>query len=277
MKHATLLAVSASALALVACGQVKPGHVGIKINQYGSNAGVSNQVLGVGTYFTPMGTSIEEYPVYTNTYTYTHAEDEGHKDAGNEEFNFQDKNGVNIAADIGVSYSVNPVKATVLFQKYRVDANGIIAGPLRNEIRNELIDAASKMDVQDIYGSRKGEMLTAVQQRVSAYFAPYGLNVEKLFWANNIRLPPNIQNQINARVANENAALAAQAQVATVEAQAKQRVAEANGEAQAIQVQAQAIRTNPEIIQLEAVKKWDGHLPTYTGASAPLPFIGVGK
>ena len=271
MKRVLLAAVAV--VGLSACGQVRPGHVGIKVNQFGTGAGVSNEVLGVGTYLTLFGTHIEEYPVFTNTYTYTASGTEGA--SNNEEFNFQDKNGVNIQADIGVSYSVNPSKAATLFQKYRVDTQGIIAGPLRNEIRNELIDQASQMNVQDIYGSQKAQLLNSVQSRVSSFFAPYGLNVEKLFWANNVRLPANIQEQINARVANENAALAAQAQVATVTAQAQQRIAQANGEAQAIQVQAQAIRTNPEIIQLEAVKKWNGQLPTYMGGSGALPFINV--
>ena len=268
-----VLLVADAAVGLSACGQVTPGHVGIKVNQFGSGAGVSNEVLGVGTYLTLYGTHIEEYPVFTNTYTYTASSTEGNQN--NEEFNFQDKNGVNIQADIGVSYSVNPARATILFQKYRVDAQGIIAGPLRNEIRNELIDQASQMNVQDIYGSQKAQLLNGVQTKVADFFAPYGLNVEKLFWANNVRLPANIQDQINARVANENAALAAQAKVAQVEAEASQRVAQATGEAKAIQVQAEAIRTNPEIIQLEAVKKWDGKLPTYMGGSAPLPFINV--
>ena len=74
MKKALVLGVCA--LTLAACGQVQPGHVGIKVNQFGSNAGVSNDVLGVGTHFTPPGTSIYEYPVFTRTYTYTKSADE---------------------------------------------------------------------------------------------------------------------------------------------------------------------------------------------------------
>src|SRR5471030_2107629 len=67
----------AAAAGLSACGQVTPGHVGIKVNQFGSGAGVSNEVLGVGTYLTLYGTHIEEYPVFTNTYTYTASGTEG--------------------------------------------------------------------------------------------------------------------------------------------------------------------------------------------------------
>ena len=53
-----ILIVTACAVALAGCGQVAPGHVGIRVNQFGSNAGVSNEALGVGTYFTPFGTTI---------------------------------------------------------------------------------------------------------------------------------------------------------------------------------------------------------------------------
>ena len=124
------------ALALAACGQVRPGHVGIKVNQYGSGAGVENQSLGVGTYFTPFGTQIIEYPVYTQTYTYSGSSTEG--SANNEEFTFQDKNGLNIESDIAVSYSVNPELAPRLYSKFRVDATGLVSGQIRNSIRDSL-------------------------------------------------------------------------------------------------------------------------------------------
>lgn len=266
-----LLTLSACALALAACGQVKPGHVGIKVNQYGSGAGVSDQPLGVGTYFTPFGTNIYEYPVFTNTYTYTRSGTEGA--ASNEEFNFQDKNGLGLSADIAVSYSVNPTLAPHLFQKYRTDAAGIIAGPLRNAIRNALVNRAAGMGVDEVYGPRKQELLNAVQTEVAAYFAPFGLQVEKLFWAGNVRVPDVVLTQINSKIANEQQALAAQAQVATVQAEAQQRIAAAEGEAKAIQLQGETLRSNPAVLQLRAIEKWDGHLPTVT--SGATPFINI--
>ncbi len=267
------VAVLACVLMLGACGQVKPGHVGIKVNQYGSNAGVSDQALGVGTYFAPYGTEIYEYPVFTNTYTYTRSATEG--SANNEEFNFQDKNGLGLSADIAVSYSVSPVLAPKLFQKYRTDADGIIAGPLRNAIRNALVNRAAAMGVEEIYGPRKQELLNSVQSDVSNYFAPFGLDVEKLFWAGNVRVPDVVLTQINNKIANEQHALAAEAQVATVQAEAQQRIAQAEGEAKAIQVQGDTLRSNPEVLRLRAIEKWDGHLPQVM--SGATPFVQIEK
>jgi regulator of protease activity HflC (stomatin/prohibitin superfamily) len=268
-----LLLVIAAAVALAGCGQVQPGHVGIKVNQFGSQAGVSDVALGVGTYFTPFGTTIYEYPVFTNTYTYSLSGTEGAP--GNEEFNFQDKNGLGLSADIAVSYSVNTLLAPKLFQKYRTDAGGIIAGPLRNAIRNALVNRAAAMGVEEVYGPRKQELLNGVQLDVAAFFAPFGLNIEKLFWAGNVRVPDVVLTQINSKIANEQRALAAQAQVATVQAEAQQRIAQAEGEAKAIQVQGDTLRSNPQVLQLRAIEKWDGHLPQVT--SGATPFIQLAK
>ncbi len=49
----------------------------------------------------------------------------------------------------------------------------------------------------------------------------------------------------------------------------------AEAEAKAITVRAEALRSNKDIIQLNAIEKWDGKLPVYIGGEAPIPFINV--
>jgi regulator of protease activity HflC (stomatin/prohibitin superfamily) len=251
-------------------GRVEPGHVGIRVNNIAG--GVSAQPLGVGWYFAPPGTHIYEYPVFTRTYNWTSSREE--QSGIDESFNFQDKNGLSLKADVAVSYHVDPIRASILFQRYRTDMDQIIAGPLRNAIRNAIVDRAAQLGVEQIYGDHKAELIATAQQQVQRFFAPVGLSVEQLYWAGNIVVPPQVLEQINAKIANEQAALAAQANVATAKANSDARIAKAQGDAEAIQVEAQAIRTNPEIVKLRAVEKWDGHLPTYAGAG-PLPFIDV--
>ena len=276
-KYAAILLVGCS---LAACTRVEPGHVGVKVNQYGSSAGVQNQALGVGTYWTAFGTTVYEYPVYTSNYAWTkgvsseQADKDGSEAKGDEQFSFQDKSGLVVSADVAVAYRVDPVKAPILFQKYRTDMAGIVAGPLRNAVRSALVEAASNMTVEEIYGPKKADLINKALADVRAYFEPFGLHVEQLYWASSIRIPDSILNQINAKIKNEQQALAAQANVATVEADARARIAEAEGKAKATQIEADALRSSPEILKQRAIEKWDGHLPTYTGASAPIPFIG---
>ncbi len=257
---------------LAACSQVQPGHVGVRVDNIGSHAGVENRALGVGWYWTGLGQHVYEYPVYTNTYTWTRSTSE--QNPIDEEFTFQDRNGLSMSSDVAVSFSVDPVLAPQLFQKYRTDMAGIIAGPLRNAVRDALVTRASDMGVEEIYGPRKAELIRNAEGDVRRFMAPFGLRVERLYWASNIRLPDLVRAQIEQKIANEQAALAAQAQVATVEAQARQRAAQALGEAQAINVQGAALRANPEVLRLRSIEKWDGRLPQVTGGGGT-PFVNL--
>ncbi len=253
--------------------RVLPGYVGIRVNNIGSDAGVVSRALPVGWYFAPPGVNMYEYPVFTRTYAWTSSRTE--QNDIDESFSFQDKNGLGLRADISVAYHVDPLRAPILFQRYRADMDAIIAGPLRNAIRNAIVERASELGVEEIYGPKKAALVNAALADVQRYFTPVGLQVEQLYWAGNIIVPDAVLAQINAKIANEQAALAAQANVATAKANADARIARAEGDAKAIQVEAEAIRTNPEIVKLRAVEKWDGRLPTYTGGNGPMPFVDV--
>jgi regulator of protease activity HflC (stomatin/prohibitin superfamily) len=273
MKIVGIAAFAGLALFLVqAFTRVIPGYVGIRVNNIGSDAGVASHALPVGWYFAPPGTNIYEYPVFTRTYTWTGSLTE--QNGIDESLKFQDKNGLALSADVAVAYHVDATRAPILFQRYRADMDAIIGGPLRNAVRNAIVERASQLGVEEIYGPHKAELVSTALATVRHYFSPVGLDVEQIYWAGNIVVPDAVLQQINAKIANEQAALAAQANVATAKANADARIAKATGDAQAIQVEAQAIRTNPEIVNLRAVEKWDGHLPTYNGGGS-VPFINV--
>ncbi|QTH24599.1 prohibitin family protein [Rhizorhabdus wittichii] len=277
-----MIVAAVSMLSVAACTRVEPGHVGVKVNQYGSDAGVENAALGVGTYWTMIGTTIYEYPIFTNSYVWSRRED------ANEELSFQDKNGLVVTADVTVAYRVDPQKAPKLFQTYRVDMDGIVAGPLRNKVRSAIVAAASTMTVEDVYGPKKTVLINAALKNVRAYFEPLGLHVDQLDWAGPVRIPDSILDRINARAQNEQAAIAAQATVATMEAEGRARVAKAEAdakattiraeaEAKAIKTRAEAIANNPKIVAYQWVQKWDGKMPSTVYCSAASPCIQGGS
>ena len=211
-KLAVILMLGAS---VAACSRVTPGHVGVKVNNYGSDAGVEDKALGIGTYWTGFGSDIYEYPIYTNNYSWSNSDEK------KEALPFQDKNGLVVSADVNVAYRVNPALAAKLFQTYRVDMDGIVAGPLRNRVRSALVSAASTMTVEEIYGPKKSVLIAHATQIVRSYFEPLGLHVDQLDWAGPIRIPENIMERINARAQSEQAAIAAKADAATEAASAR--------------------------------------------------------
>lgn len=265
MKIRNIMMIGVALVSLSACARVQPGNVGVQVTSWGGDAGVDPNPKGIGTYFTGMGTSIYEYPVSTQTYVWTKSSSEGN--AANEEFQFNDSNGMVATADVGMSYHIDASKAPLLYQKYKLDTEGLIAGPIRNAVRNSLIDNASTMSIEEIYGPKKVQLISKTQSDVQKILGPLGIVVEQVYWAGGPRVPDAVMAQINSKIANEQAALAAQAKVAQVQAEAQAAVAKAKGTAEATSIEAEAIRSNPQILQQRAIEKWDGQLPTYVSGN----------
>jgi regulator of protease activity HflC (stomatin/prohibitin superfamily) len=192
-----------------------------------------------------------------------------------------------VTADVTIAYRVDPVKAPKLFQTYRVGMEGIVAGPLRNKVRSAIVTAASSMNVEDIYGTKKAELINRALADARAYFEPMGLHIDQLDWAGPVRIPESILERINARAQNEQAAIAAQANVATIEAQGRANVAKAEADAKATTVRAEAeanaIRTradalaqSPKIVAYEWVQKWNGVMPGTVYCSSSQPCVQAG-
>lgn len=60
---------------------------------------------------------------------------------------------------------------------------------------------------------------------------------------------------------------------------AEQKVATATADATAIAIQAKAVTSQggKDYVQLKAIEKWDGHLPTQMAPNAAVPFIDLTK
>jgi prohibitin 2 len=80
---------------------------------------------------------------------------------------------------------------------------------------------------------------------------------------------------IEAKVTAEQSALAAKNKLEQTKYEAEQKVAEAKGKAEAITIESNALRSNPQILELRALEKWNGTLPQVTGGA--IPFINLPK
>lgn len=102
-------AISAAVFALTACSKVPAGHVGVKVFLLGGEKGVDSQELGVGRYWIGINEDLFLFPTFTNNHTWV----------GKEKLSFQTVEGLEVTADVGISYRVDPTKVTAVFQKYR--------------------------------------------------------------------------------------------------------------------------------------------------------------
>lgn len=280
MRH---LFVIVAALVLAACSKVPAGNVGVKFYLLGGAKGADTEELSPGRYWIGINEELFLFPTFTQNYTWTKEPIDG--DATDESITFQTDQGLSVNADVGISYAVNPSKVTDLFQKYRKGIEEITDVYLRNMVRDALVTAASTRPIESVYGAGKAELLAEVENRLRAQVEPLGINVERLYWAGDFRLPPTVTASINAKIEATQKAQQRENEVAQAKAEADKAVEEARGiadstllraraEAEAISIKGKAISENPRIVELSAIEKWDGKMPQFTGGGA-VPFVTV--
>jgi regulator of protease activity HflC (stomatin/prohibitin superfamily) len=124
-----------------------------------------------------------------------------------------------------------------------------------------------------------------VTKDLRAGLEPIGIHIVKLSWTTDLDYPKQVKDSINAKIEANQKAARVENEVAQSKAEAQKAIELARGEAEsnriraeaeanAITLRGQALRSNPEVLQLEAINRWDGKTPVYVagGNSAP-PFV----
>ncbi len=171
---------------------------------------------------------------------------------------------------IKVTYKVNykpiPNKVAELYIKLGENYFSILA-PQRVEA-----------SVKEVIGKVKATNLVQERQRVSndAFekiknrFSGLDIIITN-FEITNFDYDNDFENAVKAKVIAKEQAVEEKNRTVKIAEQAKQAVLRAQAEAKAIRIKAQALSQNKDLIQLEAVRKWNGVLPQYTmGNTVPM-------
>lgn len=269
-------------LLLSNCSSVPAGNVGVKIDLYGNDKGVSEQILPVGRYYIGFGEELYKFPTYLQNHTW--------KD--NESFSFQTREGLAVNADIGISYAVLPDKVAKIFQTYRRGIEEITDTFIRNQVRDALVSVASTKSIEYVYGEGKAELMKSVESIVREQNKDL-FTISQIYWIGELRLPDSVKEAINAKVGATQKAILRENEIQQTKAEAQKAIEEARGlaesklmnakaeaesvkirgeaEADAIEAKSKALNASPQLVQYEIARNWDGHLPTMmTGNSVPM-------
>lgn len=285
-----------AALMLAACSKVPAGNVGVKVFLLGGDKGVDTQELGPGRYWIGWNEELYLFPTFTQNYTWTADPVDENGDGSisdnekiDESLSFQTVEGMVVNADVGISYTVDPTKVSVLFTKFRKGIDEITDGYIRNMVRDALVTAAGSRPIETVYGAEKAALMADVEKRVREQVEPFGIRVERLYWAGQMRLPKTVIDSINAKIqatqfaaqrANEVAAAKAEADKAIEAARgvAESVLLRAEAEAKAIDLKGKALEENPKVIELTIAENWKGYTPQVVGGGAyPLLQLPTGK
>ena len=282
MKLRNIAMITILAGSVAACSYVPAGHVGIKVNLLGGDKGVDSEVLGVGRYWIGWNEDLYVFPTFMQNYVWTAGVDEG--SPNDESISFQTADGMTANADIGISYSIDPEKVALIFQTYRRGVEEITDTFLRNMVRDALVKQASNKPIEYVYGAGKAELIAAVQKDVADQVGSLGINIGKIYWIGEIRLPEVVLKSINAKNAATQMAQQRQNEVAQAKAEADKKIEDARGQAESLlkvaEAQAKANKVlaeslTTEFVQYQAITKWDGKLPTTMIPGQATPLVNI--
>ena len=210
------------------CERIDAGHVGVKVNLYGDNKGVSDvtEVTGM-VFYNPITHSIYEFPTYIQHKEYS----------GENAFIVNSKDGSEFHISPIVNYSVKREKVPSIFAKYRRSLGEIEDGFLKTNIYDAFRMTANYYTAEELISNRQ-LFETKVRQTLDASLLPEGFIINQL--TSNLVYPETFKRAIEAKNNAVQSALMAENKVKQAEAEAKIKVATAEGNAQAMLTSAKA-------------------------------------
>ena len=175
-----------------------------------------------------------------------------------------------ITTDLAVNWNVDPAKVNQVFQQVG-DEEQIVTSILSPAISEVLKAATSKKTAEEII-TKRTELKTEIDNSLKKRLEPYGVIVRDVSLIN-FGFSPEFSKAIEAKQIAEQEAKQAEftVQKATQDAQAE--INRAKGKAEAQRLQRQTLTS--EILQQQAIEKWNGQFPTVMGGNGTLPLINI--
>jgi regulator of protease activity HflC (stomatin/prohibitin superfamily) len=258
------------------CERIDAGHVGVKVNLYGSGKGVDDVTECTGiVFYNPLSTKIYEFPTYIQHKEYKKTED------ADNSFIVNSKDGSEFSVSPIMNYSVKREKVPAIFAKYRRSLPEIEEGFLKTAVYDAFRLATNKYTADELISNR-AVFEIEVRRLLEGQLLREGFIINQ--FTSNLIYPETFKRSIEAKNNAVQSALQAENQVKTAEAQAKIKIATANGNAQAMltaakaEAEANSLKQKtitPMLLQLEWINKWNGKLPTTMLGDKTNSMIGI--
>lgn len=179
-----------------------------------------------------------------------------------------------VTVQSALTYNIDPKEVGLLYAEI---------GPSYEE---KIITPSLEASVKQVYAQYTAEELLSkrsqVQEEIEQSFKKTieGKHIIVQHYALvNESFSPEFENAIEQKQIAEQSALKAKNDLDRITIESEQRVTQAKAEAEAIKIQAEAIQQQggAEYVQLQAIAKWDGKLPTQMLSGGTVPFINLTK
>lgn len=266
--------VAALVISAISAGLVfiNPQERGVVISAF-SPQGYRDQELQPGLrWIIPFAESVIRYPVSKQTYTMSIAPVEGQR-SGDDSIEARTADGQKVLVDASVIYNVDPAKVVQVHITWQ---NRYADDLVRPVARGVIRDAVSQYGVEEVYSSKRNELVSAVQVALQqklgengliladfvlrniSFSDEYAASVEQKQIAEQLAQQARFvveQRKQEAEQARQTAQGRADAEVIEAQARADARLIEAEAEAKALELINAAIQDNPDLLTYQYISK----------------------
>ena len=239
-------------LIMPAVGQISAGHRGVVL-EFGR---VTGRVLDEGIYFVkPFANTVQMMSVQTQAY-------ETPASAASNDLQ-------TVNTKVTLNYFLDPAQVTTIYQTLRRDYGLRIVAPAVQEA----VKANTARFTAEQLIKQRTLVKQGIEQSLRERLAEHGMVVDTIN-ITDFDFSAGFNAEIEAKVTAEQRALTAENDLRRIEIEAKQTIERAKAEATAIQIRGDALKQNQQLVQLEAVQRWDGHMPQIILGDS-VPFISI--
>jgi len=170
-----------------------------------------------------------------------------------------------------INYNLQPENVHNMYRQVGMNYVDTILMPV---VEGSIKDVIGKWNAQDLVANRAtatADILIKLQNQLKDKY----INVTS-FQIIDINYSDVFEKAIESKVTAEQEALKAKNKTVQVQEEARQKIISAEAEAKSMAIRAHALTQNKNLVEYEAVQKWDGKLPEYMLGNS-VPFINMSQ
>ena len=168
-----------------------------------------------------------------------------------------------VTTDLAVNWHARPDRVNRIYQQ--LGDLQAVAGSVIEPAIEEVIKAVAAAYTAEEIVTRRGELKAEVDRQLSERLVPYNLELDDVSLVH-VRFSERFRDAVEAKQVAEQEAKRAEYEAVKAQRLAEARVFQARGEAQAQQLLQTGLTA--EVLQRQAIEKWNGHLPLVLGADS---------
>lgn len=198
--------------------------------------------------------------------------------------------GIKMGFAISASWRIDPEYAWWIYDNVS-ELDGVSNGRfywleenvIKAKLKSALALTASKYTPIEVYSNKREEIQQLTYEKMKNDISSYHLILEQID-IREVYYNAEYENSINQKKLEEQKALTLIEVTKQKEELKKQAliqkdidITQAEAEARALQIKGQSIASNPRIVELEWINKWNGELPTYMLSNGQNIMLGLNK